>query len=232
MKLTGRGSSGSNPDDPSAKDGPAQDQLEQGQSAQPSGHTPGKGRPTPKRNEARRGARGPLMPPPMTRAEARARKKALKAEQRKKPKMSKEERKRFNAESRSRANERRARMMAGDEDYLLPRDRGKTRKLARDYVDARRNLAGLFMPLALLVLLTLFMPPDIQAIITLGMMVFLIFMIIEGIVLGRQISNRVRERFPDSDDTGLGIGWYAFVRATQIRRLRVPKPQVRPGDAV
>ncbi|WP_149362080.1 DUF3043 domain-containing protein [Lolliginicoccus suaedae] len=227
MKLSGRGSSGSNPDDPSAQEGPAQEP-----SAQPSGHTPGKGRPTPKRNEARRGARAPLTPPPMTRAEARARRKALKAEQRKKPKMSKEERKRFNAESRSRANERRARMMAGDEDYLLPRDRGKTRKLARDYVDARRNLAGMFMPLALLVLLTLFMPPDIQAVITLGMMVFLIFMIVEGIVLGRQISNRVRARFPDSDDTGLGIGWYAFVRATQIRRLRVPKPQVRPGDAV
>ncbi|MBB3038923.1 DUF3043 domain-containing protein [Hoyosella altamirensis] len=196
------------------------------------GYTPGKGRPTPKRNEATRGSRGPITPAPMTRAEARARKKALKAAKKNEPKMSKAEKKRAAAETRARASERRARMMSGEEDYLLPRDRGPVRRLARNFVDARRNLAGLFMPLALLVLLTLFMPPELQGVITLGMLVFLIFMIIEGIMLGRMISNRIRERYPDSDDTGFSIGWYAFVRATQVRKLRVPRPQVRPGDAV
>ncbi|MCW4355372.1 DUF3043 domain-containing protein [Hoyosella sp. YIM 151337] len=204
--------------------------------AQRRGYTPSKGRPTPKRSESQRSVRGPITPPPMTRAEARARKKALKAAkkdaQKNQPKLSKAEKKRAAADSRARAAERRARMMSGEEDYLLPRDRGPVRRFARNYVDARRNLAGMFMPLALLVLLTLFMPPELQGVITLGMLVFLIFMIIEGIMLGRMISNRIRERWPDSDDTGFSIGWYAFVRATQIRKLRVPRPQVRPGDPI
>lgn len=200
------------------------------------GYTPGKGRPTPRRSASQRVTRGPITPPPMTRAEARARKKALKAArkeaQKNQPKLSRAEKKRTAAETRARAAERRARMMAGEEDYLLPRDRGPVRRFARNFVDARRNLAGLFMPLALVVLMTLFMPPEIQGVITLGMLVFLIFMIVEGIIVGRMISNRIRARWPDSDDTGFSIGWYAFVRATQIRKLRVPRPQVRPGDPV
>jgi hypothetical protein len=31
---------------------------------------------------------------------------------------------------------------------------------------------------------------------------------------------------------GLSVGWYAFIRASQIRKLRVPKPRVRPGDKI
>ncbi|MGB6276775.1 MAG: DUF3043 domain-containing protein, partial [Rhodococcus sp. (in: high G+C Gram-positive bacteria)] len=28
------------------------------------------------------------------------------------------------------------------------------------------------------------------------------------------------------------IGWYAFVRASQIRKMRAPKPRVSAGEAV
>ncbi|GGC71317.1 DUF3043 domain-containing protein [Hoyosella rhizosphaerae] len=225
MKSSGRGSDNNSPDD-------GADSPDAGAAVR-RGYTPAKGRATPKRSEKQRGSRGPIMPPPMTRAEARARRKAIKAEKKKtESKMTKAERKKLSAETRMRANERRQRMMSGEEEFLLPRDRGQVRRFARNYVDARRNLAGLFMPLALVVLLTLFMPPEIQGVITLGMLVFLIFMIAEGIMLGRTISNKIRERFPDSEDTGFSIGWYSFVRATQVRRLRVPRPQVRPGDPV
>ena len=47
-------------------------------------------------------------------------------------------------------SERREKMMAGEDDYLLPRDKGPVRRFARDIVDSRRiSVLGLFMPAAL-----------------------------------------------------------------------------------
>ncbi len=42
--------------------------------------------------------------------------------------------------------------MAGEEAFLLPRDQGPVRRYARDIVDSRRNLLGLFMPAALVLI--------------------------------------------------------------------------------
>ena len=39
--------------------------------------------------------------------------------------------------------------MAGEDAYLLPRDKGPVRRYVRDVVDSRRNVLGLFMPAAL-----------------------------------------------------------------------------------
>ncbi|WP_305091739.1 DUF3043 domain-containing protein [Prescottella sp. R16] len=186
--------------------------------------TPGKGRPTPKRREAEAKRRGPVTPAPLTAKEARARRKATRG--------SKEERKTAAAERRADAADRRARMLAGEDKYLMPRDKGPVRAYVRDLVDSRRNLVGLFMPLALILIMAMFLNPIIQSYVTLGMLVMMLFMAIEGYVLGRMINNRVRERFPDTADGGFKLGWYAFVRASQIRKMRAPKPRVGPGDAV
>ncbi len=123
-------------------------------------------------------------------------------------------------------------MLAGEEAYLLPRDRGPARAFTRDIVDARRNLVGLFMPLALVLILTMLLSPVLQTIVTLAMLVMMLFMVGEGVFIGRMINRRVRERFPDTTDGGMKLGWYAFVRASQIRKMRMPKPRVKPGDAV
>ena len=123
-------------------------------------------------------------------------------------------------------------MLAGDDKYLIPRDKGPVRAFARDLVDARRNLVGLFMPLALLLIFALFLSPAVQAFVTLAMFVMMLFMVIEGIYIGRQINSRVRERFPDTTDGGFKLGWYAFVRASQLRKMRAPKPRVERGAAV
>jgi len=107
-------------------------------------------------------------------------------------------------------------MMAGDERYLLPRDRGPARAYVRDLVDTRRNLAGLFMPLAVLVFVSVLLPiPAMQAYASLVTLCLLAAMIVEGIMLGRYVSARARERFPKENVTGWSIGWYAFTRATQ-----------------
>ncbi len=184
----------------------------------------GKGRPTPKRRDAESRRRGPVAPAPLTAKEARARKKTTRG--------NKEDRKVAAAERRATASERRARMLAGEDKYLLPRDKGPVRAYVRDIVDARRNLVGLFMPMALVLIMTMFVSPALQSIVTLAMLVMMLFMAVEGYWLGRKINNQVRARFPDTPDGGFKLGWYAFVRASQIRKLRAPKPRVRPGDAV
>ncbi|MEV6389070.1 DUF3043 domain-containing protein [Nocardia xishanensis] len=186
--------------------------------------TPGKGRPTPKRRDAQGKRRGPIAPAPLTAKEARARRKATRG--------TKEERKAASAERKLAAQDRRTRMLAGEDKYLLPRDQGPVRAYVRDLVDARRNLVGLFMPMALVLIMSMFAAPGLQTIVTLAMLVMMLFMIIEGVILGRIVNNRVRERFPETSDTGYRLGWYAFVRASQIRKMRAPKPRVGPGEAV
>lgn len=207
-----------------AADETADVEVEATEDGLPRGYTPGKGRPTPKRRESERRSHGPVAPAPMTGKEARARARANKG--------SKDERKAAAAARRSDASERRARMLAGEEAYLLPRDKGPVRAYVRDLVDARRNIVGMFMPLALVLIVALLLSPEIQAMVTLGMLVLMALMVIEGVFLGFRINRLVRERFPDSIDGGFKLGWYAFVRATQLRKLRAPKPRVRPGDAV
>ena len=134
---------------------------------------------------------------------------------------------------RAAAKARREAMMRGDDKALLPRDRGPVKAYVRDLVDSRRNLLGLFMPLAILVFLALLVPlPQVQSYITLLCTAMLLVMAVEGFVNGRKIAKLVRERFPKETVNGRSIGWYAFVRASQIRKLRVPKPRLKPGDAI
>lgn len=185
-------------------------------------HTPGKGRPTPKRRDAEQRRRGPVAPPPRTTREAIKRARG-----------NKEDRKDLAAKRREIRVNQRERMMAGDEKYLMPRDRGPVKAYIRDAVDARRNLLGLFMPLAILIFVALLVPdPRVQSLTTLLCLLMLLAMVLEGVLSGRRILRAVRQKFPKEPVRGLSVGWYAFIRASQIRKLRVPKPRVRPGDAI
>jgi Protein of unknown function (DUF3043) len=182
-------------------------------SVSPSSVSPSKGRPTPKRREAEARRRGPVAPPPRTQREALRRSRG-----------SKEDR-------RAERAERRARMLAGDDRYLLPRDRGPVRAYVRDLVDSRRHLMSLFLPLALVVLASIAVQnPAIQSYVSLATMAALLMIIVEGMFFGRFVTRRVREKFPDAKDSGLGLGWYAFSRATMLRRFRAPRPRVKYGE--
>jgi hypothetical protein len=177
--------------------------------------TTGKGRPTPKRRDAEGKRRGPAAPPPRTQREAARLAKANRP--------SREERRRA-------ADERRERMAAGDDRYLMPRDRGPVKAYIRDVVDSRPHLMGLFMPLALVVVLSLLVPvPAAQQYLSLFSLVALSTMIIEGIFLGVSVTRKTREKFPDEQIGALSTGWYAFTRASQLRKLRIPKPRVQRG---
>lgn len=122
--------------------------------------------------------------------------------------------------------------MAGDEQYLPARDKGPVKAYVRDIIDARRNLVGLFMPVALVMIATMFLGPQLASVVTLAMLVVFAVMIIEGLLIGRIVNKRVSERFPEHSERPLSLGWYAFVRASQMRRMRMPKPRVSAGDAV
>jgi hypothetical protein len=205
-----------------AENGTGEVELTEEEVARSKAHTPGKGRPTPKRREAEQRRRGPVAPPPRTTREAMKRARG-----------NKEERKELAAKRREIRAKQRERMMAGDEKYLMPRDRGPVKAYIRDAVDARRNLLGLFMPLAILIFVALLVPdPRVQSFTTLLCLLMLVAMILEGVLMGRRITRRVRAKFPKEPVRGLSVGWYAFIRASQLRKLRVPKPRVTAGARV
>jgi len=185
-------------------------------------HTPAKGRPTPKRREAEQRRRGPVQPPPRTTREAIRRSRG-----------NKEERKELAARRREIRLEQRQRMMAGEDQYLPAKEKGPVKAYVRDLIDSRRHLLGLFMPLAGLVLLTLVIPNrSLQSYATVLSLLILFAMILEGALNGRRYTRLARAKFPKENIRGASLGWYAFIRASQIRKLRMPKPRVRPGDKI
>ena len=175
----------------------------------------GKGRPTPKRRDAEAKRRGPAPPPPRTQREASKLAKANRPNR---------------DEQRAAALARREGMARGDDRYLLPRDRGPVKAYIRDVVDSRPHIMGMFMPLAVVVLLSVVMPfPGAQQYLSLFSVICLTVMILEGVLLGVTTTRKVRAKFPQENVSALSIGWYSFTRASQIRKFRVPKPQVARG---
>ncbi|WP_027332363.1 DUF3043 domain-containing protein [Mycolicibacterium tusciae] len=197
-----------------------------GKSGEPRTTAP-KGRPTPKRSEATR-KRGPVAPAPMTTSEARKRRKESRS------KLSREERKADKVTRRADMAARREKMMAGDDAYLLPRDKGPVRRYVRDVVDSRRNVLGLFMPAALVLIFVMLSVPSVavQQLISPAMLVLVLIMVIDGFLLGRKANRLVDEKFPDNAESGWKLGFYAASRASQLRRMRAPRPQVKRGSSV
>ena len=192
------------------------------------GITAPKGKPTPKRSQATR-KRGPVAPAPMTAAEARRRRKEIGA-----PKLTRDERKSERVTRRADMADRREKMMAGEDAYLLPRDKGPVRRFVRDVVDSRRNVLGLFMPSALgLIFVMLAMPsPTVQRLLSPAMLVLVLIMVIDGFIVGRKVNRLVDQKFADNTESGWKLGFYATSRASQLRRMRAPRPQVNRGDSV
>lgn len=177
----------------------------------PRAHTPGKGRPTPKRSAASR--RRTAEPVPKDPKEARAR---MRAKQR---------------QERAEAFQG---MKSGDDKYLTPRDKGPVRRLVRDLVDARRNVGTYFFVGALVVVVGSMQvwPPPVRFGANLLWLALLFAMLFDGFLISRLVRRRVRERFPDDKTRMPSLFFYAVVRSILFRRLRNPKPRVEIGAAV
>jgi hypothetical protein len=176
--------------------------------ARPGAVTAGKGKPTPKRSEAERRRREPYTAP--------------------------KDRKEASRASRTRQRTDRTRRMEAvrrGEEWAMPtRDRGPAKALARDYVDSKRRISEYYMYGLLVLLVLLFIrAPIVQTIIPLVVLAAVLVMGIEGIFIGRKVKALAAERLPGQSTRGLSL--YSAMRALQIRRLRVPKPRVKPGDS-
>jgi hypothetical protein len=121
----------------------------------------------------------------------------------------------------------RAAMMAGDEKYLLGRDRGPQRKIAREIIDGRYTLIEGLMPLMVLFLVvTSVTSAAVNNIITLVMIIALIVVSVEVTVMHRMILGLIKERL-DGAKAQKGTWFYIFTRGMQPRPLRIPKPAPR-----
>jgi hypothetical protein len=85
------------------------------------------------------------------------------------------------------------------------------------------------MPLLMVVLLLSIIPSaSIKVLATLFMYMVIMISFIDGFVMGRKIKGHVAEKYPEEKLKGLTI--YAWLRSTQIRRLRSPAPLVKRGE--
>ena len=168
-----------------------------------------KGRPTPKRKQAQAANKVSSLAPASTKAEKKRAKDAARA---------------------ARISQREA-YLRGDENALPLRDRGPEKKFVRNYVDARRSIGEYFLPIIGFVLILSLIP--ISAFAVAGIVIMysvLLFSVVDGFFLSRKIKAEVSKQFPDKSTKGLGL--YGWLRSTQMRRMRAPKPQVKTGEKI
>jgi hypothetical protein len=95
----------------------------------------------------------------------------------------------------------------------------------------RRSTGEYFLPIIFVVLvLTLFPIPAVQIGAVALMYSVLVVAVIDGFFLSRKIRKAIAVKFPGTSTKGLGM--YAWLRSTQMRRLRAPHPQVKVGDSI
>ena len=124
-------------------------------------------------------------------------------------------------------------MRAGDERYLLARDRGPERALVRNIVDSRRTVGTWFFGGALIVLVgSTVRVPAIQLASNLLWAVLAIGVVIDSVLIARRVKSLVRERFPKTTQRMGSLQLYGVMRALTFRRMRVPKPQVELGAKI
>ena len=118
--------------------------------------------------------------------------------------------------------------IAGDERYLLPRDRGPQRKIIRDVLDNRYTLIEGLMPLMVLFLVvTSFTDDRAKNIITVVMILALFAVSIEAAIINRKSASKIREKLGDDTKIQRGNYFYTVTRGMQPRPLRIPKPAPR-----
>jgi Protein of unknown function (DUF3043) len=166
--------------------------------------TGGKGRPTPKRAQAR--ASRPKGGSSLTATKGKARTSGAKGDRRRQ------------------TNEYRAAMQSGDISKLPPRERAPERVLARDYVDRRRNIGPYFLIAAAVYFVGAIVPVSaVRLGTTVVMIAAMLAVITDSVVLSVVVTRAVGRAHPGSK---VGVRAYSIQRALLPRRWRLPKPRV------
>ncbi|MFV2121737.1 DUF3043 domain-containing protein, partial [Streptomyces sp. Act-28] len=120
-------------------------------------------------------------------------------------------------------------LATGDERFLPARDRGPVRRFVRDFVDSRFFVAEMFLPLAVVILvLSVIQVGRMQTIATVLWLGVIVLIVVDSIGLSIRLGKQLKQRFPDEPKRGAVA--YALMRSLQMRRLRLPKPQVKRGE--
>ena len=139
--------------------------------------------------------------------------------------------KQMRARQRVERAEASAGMRAGDERYLLARDRGPERALVRNIVDSRRTVGTWFFLGAIIVLFgsSTKMPVQVQVFANLLWAVLAIAVVVDSFLISRRIKKLVTERFPKTTTRKGSLYIYGIMRGLTFRRMRVPKPAIDLG---
>ena len=168
----------------------------------------GKGRPTPKRKTAEAANKRPLVPDDRRQAAKDARTK-----------------------DRTKRDVEYKAMLTGDEQHMPARDAGPVKRFVRDYVDARLNLGSFFLPLAVVFLLFAFVAQYLGEagflVVTGVLYLYVIAVVIDSVVMWFGLRKALTAKFGPAASRGNLM--YGVLRATQLPRTRLPRPQVKRG---
>lgn len=125
-------------------------------------------------------------------------------------------------------------LQSGDEKGLPARDRGPVRRYARNYVDARRNLGEYFLLIALVFMVLIMMTAQVKNqtlpfIVTVLLYSMVFVTIFDAWYMWRKLKGKLIAKFGE-DKVDKSVRWYAVMRVFQLRRARLPKPQVKHGE--
>ena len=169
----------------------------------------GKGRPTPSRKEAQAAAKARAKVP-------RTRKEQMLAQR--------------GARSES-SKTVRAGMKAGDERYLMTRDKGPVRRFIRDFVDSRFSFVELMVPLLIVTLLLGYSRNTyLQGVGNTVLLGTVLLVVLDIFLLRFRLRRELARRF--ADEPTKGTTYYAIMRALQMKFMRMPKSQVKIGQTL
>src|SRR5699024_141420 len=118
-----------------------------------------------------------------------------------------------------------------DEQHMPAAHRGPVRRYIRDAVDARFMLGEFFFPLTMVIVLVLLVA---QSILTpeAGVLILVALYVVELATLAHSIwvSFAIKTELTRKFGPVRGTHMYAIGRSMQMRRMRLPKPQVKRGD--
>jgi len=167
-----------------------------------------KNRPTPSRRDQETARKRPLVPKDRKAAAGQSRE----------------------ANRAARARQRAA-LLSGDESALPARDKGEIKRFIRNTVDARWNIGEFMLPIMFVVLALTFLPAVLKS--SGSWTYLLMYSLVYGLLVGgaidvfmmwRRTKASIVEKFGVTPPKGAAM--YAVMRAFQMRRARLPRPQV------
>jgi len=168
----------------------------------------GKGRPTPKRKDREAAQRRPLVATGKDAAQRRR------------------------EERRAQLAKEQQALQTGDERHMPRQHAGAPRRFARDFVDSRTTFSEFLLPAAVISMIALvFLDryPEIVTAVGTALLLLMAAWVIESFFLLRKMRKQAEAKFGLSEIPRM-YAIYGVTRMMQMRRLRLPKPQVKRGE--